>query len=107
MQQHYAESLTVSALASRFHFSPDYLTRLMKQTTGLAPSVLIAQYRMNKAKHLLVHTNDAIQQISRETGYPDIAVFSRTFKKHTGQSPTLYRQEQWGGGARLREKKPK
>lgn len=99
IQQHYAEPLTVSELAHRFHFSPDYLTRLTKQTTGLTPSTLIVQYRMNKAKHLLVHTNSSIQQICYESGYHDIAVFSRMFKKHVGQSPSKYRQEQWGIGA--------
>lgn len=101
IQQHYAEPLTVSELARRFHLSPDYLTRLAKQATGLTPSALILQCRMDKAKHLLVHTNHSIQQIGLETGYPDIAVFSRMFKKYAGQSPSKYRQAQWGRSAHL------
>ncbi len=96
IQMHYAESLTVSGIASHFHFSPDYLTRQMKQVTGMTPSMFLIQYRMDKAKHLLVHTNYSIQQIGRETGYPDIAVFSRMFKRHAGLSPAQYRKDQWG-----------
>ncbi|MCQ6560572.1 AraC family transcriptional regulator [Paenibacillus mendelii] len=96
MQRHYAEPLSVAELGGRFHFSPDYLTRRIKQATGMTPSALMLQYRMNKAKHLLVHTNTTVQQISRDSGYNDIAVFSRLFKKHAGQSPTYYRREQWG-----------
>lgn len=96
MQGHYAEQLTVAGLAGRFHFSPDYLTRRIKQTTGMTPSALMIQHRMNKAKHLLVHTNASVQQIGRDSGFNDIAVFSRLFKKHAGQSPAHYRKEQWG-----------
>lgn len=96
IQKHYAEPLTVSGIASHFHFSADYLTRQMKQVTGMTPSMVLTQYRMNKAKHLLVHTNYPIQQIGRDTGYADIAVFSRMFKRQVGLSPAQYRKDQWG-----------
>ncbi|MFD0715342.1 helix-turn-helix domain-containing protein [Paenibacillus sp. GCM10027626] len=96
IQQHYTEPLTVAALASRFHISPDYLTRRVKQAIGMTPSQLLIQCRINKAKQLLVHTNMAVQQVGEESGFNDIAVFSRLFKKHAGQSPSHYRNAQWG-----------
>lgn len=96
IQQHYAEALTVGELAGHFHFSPDYLTRQMKRATGMTPSALITQHRMNKAKHLLVYTNKSVLEISGETGYKDLAVFCRMFTKWVGQSPTRYRKEQGG-----------
>lgn len=96
IQQHYTEPLTISGLALRFHFSPDYFTRQIKKITGMTPSALIIQHRMNKAKHLLVYTNSSIQQISEAIGYHDVAVFSRMFKKHMRQSPIQYRIEQTG-----------
>ncbi len=96
IQQHYCEPLTVLELARLFHFSPDYLTRQIKRAIGITPSVLIIQLRMNKAKNLLVYTNNSIQQISLAVGYQDIEVFSRMFKKQNGISPTKYRQEQFG-----------
>ena len=96
IQQHYAEGLTVVALARRFAFSPDQLTRKIRETTGMAPYTLITQHRINKAKRLLVYTNKPILEIAAEIGYNDIAVFSRMFKKYVGQCPTQYRAEQAG-----------
>jgi AraC-like DNA-binding protein/quercetin dioxygenase-like cupin family protein len=96
IRQHFSEPLTVSDLAARFHFSPDYLTRQIKKIAGATPASLIALYRINKAKQLLVHTSNSVQQIGLDSGYPDMAVFSRTFKKMTGLSPLKYRQVQWG-----------
>lgn len=98
IHQHYEEPLAISELAQHFHFSPDYLTRKIKQATGMTPSALIIRYRIDKAKQLLVQTNYSIQQIGHDIGYDDIAVFSRTFKKHTGKSPANYRNEQFGKG---------
>ena len=100
IQLHYSEPLTVSEVAACFHFSPGYLTRQIKRITGMTPSELLNRYRMNKARHLLVQSHRSVQQIGCEVGYPDIAVFSRMFKRHAGVSPAQYRKQHWGKGGR-------
>ena len=47
--------------------------------------------RIEKAKSLLKTPGIQIQNIAEQTGYTDVAHFSRNFKKYTGQTPGEYR----------------
>ena len=53
---------------------------------------LIKRRRIEKAKELLMQTDDAIASIAENVGMPDYNYFSKVFKAETGLTPTGYRK---------------
>lgn len=49
--------------------------------------------RMEKAKKLLVSTDLGVAEISEKVGYTDYRVFTKSFKKTEGVTPSQYRKE--------------
>ena len=53
----------------------------------------ITLLRMDKAKELLLNSENSISEIAELLYYSDLTRFCKVFKKHTGQTPTQYRQQ--------------
>jgi transcriptional regulator GlxA family with amidase domain len=56
-------------------------------------SSLVQSIRIERAKHLLRHTDDKLAVIARLVGYRDAIYFSRLFKRYTGKTPGHYRND--------------
>ena len=91
IDQHLADSISVSDIASKFFVSPNYFSRLFKKTMGEGCNDYIVRKRMEKAKSLLSSTDFSAGRIANMVGYSDTNYFSMAFKKHCGMSPTSYR----------------
>ncbi|MEW2352395.1 AraC family transcriptional regulator [Spirillospora sp. NPDC029432] len=83
---------TLDELAEELHLTPRYLIRLFKAATGLPPMAYLAQHRVEKAAHLLLHTDHPVTQIAQTVGWADQNYFARRFKAHYGLTATTYRQ---------------
>jgi two-component system sensor histidine kinase ChiS len=81
-----------STLAEKLCLSISQLNRKMIAISGYNPSGYILSLRINKAKKLLATENISITQVADECGFYDLPYFSRTFKKHTGVTPSQYRR---------------
>lgn len=79
-------------IAEAVHLHPDYLSHFFKEKTGLSISDYINEVRMEHAKTLLLTTEDPVSSIAFQSGYTNIAYFSKIFKRATGMTPTKYRQ---------------
>lgn len=86
-----SQDLTVANLAAKLYVTPNYLSRLFKKITGEGCNEYIVRKRIEKAKSLLETTTLKTGEIATIVGYHDMNYFSLAFKKHTGQSPTKYR----------------
>ena len=73
------------------NFSPNHLSMIFSQQTGMSFIKYLTDYRMNKAKELLRCTGKRSSLISQEVGYKDPHYFSYLFKKTQGMTPTQYR----------------
>ena len=78
---------------SLIHISPNYFSRLFKRVTKEGCNEYIVRKRIEKAKSLLETTSLKTGKIAMMVGYRDTNYFSLAFKKHTGKSPTKYREE--------------
>lgn len=92
---HYQESHEVCYYADLQCLSSKYFSTMIKEATGSGPIEWIARVLCQKAQVLLQSRKDmTIQNIAYQLGFSDQAVFSRFFKKHTGHTPTEYRQHE-------------
>ncbi|TBL74563.1 helix-turn-helix domain-containing protein [Paenibacillus thalictri] len=93
IEAHYADnSLTLENIAARFGVSPSYITRFVKDQTGLPLIRYLGQVRMQKAKAMLRTTSFTVTEIAERIGYVDTMNFIRNFKKTEGVTPARYRE---------------
>lgn len=90
VDNHYNDNLTLTNLAEKFHFNPNYLSQMFKNKTGENLSKYIENIRIGKAKELLSRMQVTIVDVAFHVGYNDANYFSKVFKKETGISPSDY-----------------
>ena len=91
MEEHYAEKISLEAIASNMYLSPIYISKLFKEEMGDSPINYLISIRLKKAASLLKDSNLTITEISSLTGYENTYYFSRLFKKKYGVSPKEFR----------------
>lgn len=91
--KNYSQNLKINELADYVGVNRSYLASSFKKATGYSPKEYLLSLRMEKAKSLLETTDMPVNGISNSIGYGDQLAFSRMFKRYTGVSPTVYRDE--------------
>ena len=91
--EHYKSMRNISYYAAELNISINYLHKLIKKQTGSTPAAIINLKLMNEAKSLLSYTHLNISEIAYELNFSDVYAFSKFFKKQTGISPSLFRQD--------------
>ena len=93
IETHYQQDITVQELAASVYVSPQYLSRLFKRFVGCSTYAYLTNYRLVKAKDLLVNRPDlSISQIGVRSGYHDTSHFIIMFKGAAGCTPFEFRQ---------------
>ena len=65
----------------------------MRNVTGNTAKGLIDHMVIVEIKNLLQTTDLSVQEIAYRLHFPDQSYLGRFFRKHTGQSPTHFRQK--------------
>lgn len=99
LHRHYAQPLTVPALAAMEFLSPSRYSALFRARTGLSPQQYLIRLRMRTAMELLRGTDMPVREIARSVGYDDQLYFSRLFRKFSGQTPSACRADARQSGA--------
>lgn len=86
-------NISLVTVSSEIAVSPNYLSALIKKSTGSTFIDLLSGKRIDTAKELLRCSNLKIKEISEKCGYSDQHYFSYCFKKYTGMSPNACRRE--------------
>jgi AraC family transcriptional regulator len=91
LQEHLDRDLTLAELAAVVQISPHYFASLFKQSMGQTPHHYWTTCRVERAKQLLVQSEQSIVEISHEVGFQSQSHFTKVFFKHTRMTPKLYR----------------
>ena len=85
--------LTLKDIARNLHCSTVTLTEHFKDEFGITINDYITKKRMEMAEKLLLGTDKPLREIASSVGFSDVEYFSRTFKKHHGESPAAWRRQ--------------
>ncbi|MCG7995547.1 MAG: helix-turn-helix transcriptional regulator [Candidatus Thiodiazotropha taylori] len=83
---------TVKYCGEKLNMSPSYLSDLLKKETGKTAQQHIQDTLIDRAKTLLLSSNEQISQIAFSLGFEYPQHFSKLFKTCTGMNPTEYRR---------------
>lgn len=97
-------SIGIEELADRLGISYSYFSMLFKQHFGETFVEYVTGRRMELAKTLLLHSDKSVVQIGQAIGYPERRYFTKVFWKHTGMSPSEYRERRGGQETAERER---
>ncbi len=86
----YSPYLSVSSLSKDCGMSETYFRKIFTETFGVSPKTYIINTKINFAKKLLETGDFSVLSVAAESGYSDVCLFSREFKKKTGISPREY-----------------
>ena len=92
IDENLGSDLSVAKLAEQFYVSTNYFSRLFKKVMNEGCNEYIVKKRIEKSRILLETTTIKAGKIAMMVGYNDTNYFSLAFKKHTGMSPTKYRE---------------
>jgi YesN/AraC family two-component response regulator len=83
---------SIQYLADQVNLSANYLSDLLKKETGKNTKEHINYYVVDRAKTLLLNSEENVSEIAYNLGFNYPHYFSRMFKKETGMTPQKYRE---------------
>jgi len=92
VQTYYKEQRGMEFYANKLFLTPKYLSKVIKDSSGITANDWIDSYVVLEAKALLKSTNKTIQQISDTLNFPSQSFFGKYFKRHVGVSPKEYKK---------------
>ena len=84
---------TIHYFANKAHLSQHYFSDLIKKETGRTPKDHINDFSIEKAKDLLMGSEQSVSEIAYELGFNYPHYFTRLFKTKTGKTPVEFRNQ--------------
>ena len=75
------------------NYSEFYFMKLFKQYTGKTTAAYLNDYRLEKAKSLLLHTDNSVTDIATEAGFNNTSYFIKKFQEANQISPHKFRKK--------------
>ena len=90
--EHYKEKIYIETLSDMITVSPDYFTKMFKDSIGRTPIDYINGLRINRAMQMLATTDISVNDISDGLGFSNSNYFHKIFKQYMDTSPAAYRK---------------
>lgn len=87
---HWAEPITVAALAAQVGLSSSAFSRAFRDVTGSSPYQYVKEVRLNRARELVIDGRLAVTDIAGRVGYSSASHFIKEFRGRFGTTPREY-----------------
>lgn len=91
LEEYYKTEKSPSFYASKMNITLKHLNRICKDILGKTVTELITNRIILEAKRLLTSPKKSINQIADDLGFENYSYFTKLFKKHTGSTPSEFR----------------
>ena len=92
IEEHLAESISLTAIAQLVGLSACYFCRVFRKSFGMPPHRYQLRQRVERAKTLLAKHAASVTDVGLTVGYNDTSAFCTAFRKVTGLTPSTYRR---------------
>ena len=93
IEESYMDDISAKELADGVFVSQQYLSRVFTEFMNCSVYEYLTNYRINKAKELLlINSRRKVQDIASDVGYSDASHFIVMFRKLTGMTPAQFRK---------------
>ena len=86
------DKIYIETLSDMITVSPDYFTKMFKDSIGKTPIDYINGIRINHALRLLSMTETPVNEIADLIGFSNPNYFHKIFKQYMDSSPLSYRK---------------
>jgi len=93
LHSHFEGNINFELLASQFGMSPRTFYRRFRETFSDTPKAYLQKLRLTAARRLLESDSHTVESICHQVGYEDPIFFRKIFKRHTGLTPSAYREK--------------
>lgn len=93
IHEHYAEKITISALAAAAYLSERECFRVFQDCLHMTPVEYIKSYRLQIACQMLAKGNEPVTAIGSACGLGSSSYFGKVFRAYTHCTPTEYRRK--------------
>lgn len=90
---HFNEELLLKDIADHVYLTPQYLCLLFKKETGKTINRYLSEIRIQKSKEYLKDKRMTLYEVSYRVGFNDQNYYTKVFKKLTGVSPSMFREQ--------------
>lgn len=92
METNFAYNLNIEAYARMTNRSVSSFKRDFQAIYKTSPGRWLIEKKLARAKKMLMETNDTISSVAFDSGFENVAHFSRLFKQKNGVTPMEYRK---------------
>ena len=92
IDEHFKEKIYIEELSAMINVSPDYFTKMFKESIGKTPIDYINGMRVNSAMELLCTTEMSMTEIADSIGFCNPNYFHKIFKQYMQTSPLAYKK---------------
>jgi AraC-like DNA-binding protein len=92
IETNYQKQIDVNEVAAFCHLTTAAFCRYFKKATHYTFTEFINRFRINQAKKILMQQK-TVTEACYETGFESISYFNKTFKKITGENPSVFRRK--------------
>lgn len=90
----YQNNIELKDCALKFHTSSSYISRLFRKYSSTSFISYLNEIRIKSAVKLLEETDISIKEVAFKVGYNNLNYFYRIFKKHTGVTPSVFKNKE-------------
>ncbi|MCD8189975.1 MAG: AraC family transcriptional regulator [Clostridiales bacterium] len=93
LDENYRSNLTTQSVADRFGYSRGYFCHIFKKFSHQTFKQYLTELRLISAVEDLRSTNQSVEQVGLDSGFPDAKSFFSSFKKKYGVTPAQFRAQ--------------
>ena len=91
-------TVTLEKLAESFHYTVPYVSKLIRNATGMTFTTILRETKFDVCRSLLINSDLKINRIAEIAGFQNTDHFNRIFKKRMGITPSDFKKNKTASG---------